>query len=266
MIPVTDLQGVKLRSVLRPVYFDDVEGQTPGFTAESIATVTSNIYARLRKRYAVPFGQAPAPLLSFGVTPPGVTLSGTPSLGSYLVVIQITTGGALGTAVFQWSQDGGTTWQGSGITTAPLVLLGNTGITAAFPGDSAAYDTSNSYAADTPVPRAILRWVTILVTEDVATRHGVNTNDPLWDRIVKPADKARAEIEEAANSQVGLFDLPLNEDSPSAIVTGGPFGFSDSSPYAWTDRQACLGRAQDACGSGGGSPCPFPPNSSWVPP
>lgn len=263
--PAVDLAGVMRRSFLRPSYFTDVEAQSPGFTVQSIASNSSSIWSRLRKRYGasgtLPFGQLPPTLVPSGLTPPSVTLTGRPTLGSYLMVIQITTGGPLGTAVFQWSSDGGVTWTSS-VTTAASVTLGTTGMTALFP-DTGNYDTSNSYAAAPPVPETILRWLTILVTADVFRRHGVNPNDPLMVGLVDEVKQVRAEIEEAANSQTGLFDLPTSEDQASAVTTGGPFVYSEQSPYTWAYRQQAA-----AQGGGGGWPPPggaCPPNS-LVPP
>ena len=237
MFPYIDLAGLKRRSFLRPNYFDDVETETPGFTAQSIATHSSSINSRLRKRYGqlLPFGQTPPALIPSGTTPPAVALQGRPTLGSFLVVITITFPGPLGTAVFSWSSNGGITNVATGVPTAPTVLLGNTGMSAVFPAGS--YDTTNVYAAAPPVPETILRWVTTLVTHDVLRRHGVNTLDPLMAGLVEEVKVVQSEIEEAANSQTGLFDLPVSEDEQSAIGTGGPLAYSEQSPYRWTELQ-----------------------------
>jgi hypothetical protein len=235
--PYIDLLGVQRRSFLRPSYFNDVEQQSKGFTVQSIASNSSSINSRLRKRYGkfLPFGQSAPALLPSGLTPPTVTLTGRPTLGSYLVQIQITTVGALGAAIFKWSSDGGVTWT-SDVLTAAQVTLGSTGMAALF-SDVGTYDTSNAYSAAPPVPETILRWITILVTADVFRRHGVNPNDPIMQGLVDEVKQVRAEIEEAANSQTGLFDLPFSEDEPSAVTTGGPRGYSEASPYTWTYRQ-----------------------------
>lgn len=345
MFPYIDLAGVQRRSVLRPSYFNDVETLTPGFTVQSISNRSSEINARLRKRYgkSLPLGQAAPPLTPSGgtTTPPGVTLSGRPTLGSYITFLQITAGGSLGTALFQWSSDGGLTWNigstlvatgtsppvvsvagagpqsspsqlqvqittggalgtaifkwstnggatwtsnvttaatvalgttgltlsfaagtysttdaytGQGIVTAATVALGTTGMTALFPA-LGTYDTTMAYEAVTPVVEDVLRWLTVLVTADVADRHGISTTDPLWIRISTRVDTVLKELEEAANSQTGLLDLPINEDEGSAITTGGPLGFSDASPYAWTDRQVALGSRQDGRGGWGRGGC-----------
>lgn len=255
--PYIDLAGVQLRSILRPSYFSDVETQTPGYTAQSIATNSSPINSQMRKRYGgiLPWGQSPPSLVPAGLTPPAVTLSGRPTLGSYQVIVQITTGGALGAAVFKWSSNGGTTYT-TGVLTAASVVLGATGMTALFPAVGT-YDVSNVYAAATPVPETILQWLTTLVTEDVSIRHGINPNDPLRIAIKERVDLTRAQLEAAANSKDGLWDLPLSEDQGSAVDTGGPMAYSEASPYAWTyaqQRAACrpynssTGRRCPLCG------------------
>jgi hypothetical protein len=263
VFPYIDLPGVQQRSVLRPSYFNDVETQTPGFTAQSIASHSSGINSRLRKRYgksgSLPFGQGAPALVPSGLTPPAVSLTGRPTLGSLLMVIGVTTPGALGTMVFEWSQNGGVTFT-EGVMSASAVLLGTTGMTALFPADT--YDASNAYAAAPPVPETILKWLTFLVTEDVATRHGINPNDPLAIRITEKAKLAEAELLEAANTQTGLFDLPSSEDEGSAIDTGGPRGYSQQSPYEWTYLQAAAaygrGRGGLGCARCGCLPCACP--------
>lgn len=73
---------------------------------------------------------------------PDVTLTGTPA-GDYVGIIEITTGGAVGAAVFRWSIDGGATWT-SGVTTAATVALGTTGLTANFSAGS--YVAADTYS------------------------------------------------------------------------------------------------------------------------
>lgn len=76
-----------------------------------------------------------------GTTPPVVTLSGSgPTIA---LRIEITTGGALGAALFRWSKNNGSTFEQSGQTTAASFPLGTTGYTAAFP--SGTYSTNNVY-------------------------------------------------------------------------------------------------------------------------
>lgn len=124
-------------------------------------------------------------------------------------------------------------------------------VEAAFPGwiaqqlaDHTAYiDTRlrKRYAAPflVPYPIAALKWLTQLVTIRVYFKRGINPDDAQFPLIQKDADTAEAEVTEAANSEIGLFDLPLRADTTATGVSkGGPFGSSDASPYSWIDQQA----------------------------
>lgn len=83
-------------------------------------------------------------VVSAGTTPPVVSLTGTPA-GFYDLRIEITAGGARGTAVFRWSTDAGNSWT-SNVTTAATVALGSTGLTAVFATGSN-YSTDNVYTS-----------------------------------------------------------------------------------------------------------------------
>lgn len=63
---------------------------------------------------------------------PAVTFTGDPD-GAYSTVrVKITLGGIRGTAQFDWSLDGGSTWEATGVATAATAALGATGLTANF--------------------------------------------------------------------------------------------------------------------------------------
>jgi hypothetical protein len=88
-----------------------------------------------------------ATLTATGTTPPAVTVSGTTKYSDQLRV-EITTGGARGTAVFRYSFDGGSNWAESGIVTAATYALltpngDASGLTLAFPVGT--YATDNVY-------------------------------------------------------------------------------------------------------------------------
>lgn len=251
--PYLDLPGFQGLSLVPSSDVALVEQVEPGFTARRIVAWSSWINARLRKRYgsptALPFGQGAPALVPAGAAPPAVSLQGRPVLGSMRVQLFITAGGPVGTAVFKWSADGGTSFT-TGVVTAPTVPLTGTGLSAIFaPGT---YATDCAYAAAPPVPDAVLGWLVALVSVDVMRKRGVNSQDPLIKEFFDEATTAKAEVKEAADSKDGLFDLPSSEDQASAIVTGGPLGCSDTSPYAWQDRQAREGYAQDAQSIRGG--------------
>jgi hypothetical protein len=76
---------------------------------------------------------------------PNVTLTGTPA-DSYNIILTITTGGIVGTAVFKWSVDGGVN-ETTGVTTAATVALGATGLTANFAAGT--YVLNETYTSST---------------------------------------------------------------------------------------------------------------------
>jgi len=90
-----------------------------------------------------------------------------------------------------------------------------------------------------PVPEIVLGWLTDLVTFDAYMKRGFNPAAEQDSEIKAAATTALEEVKEAAESKEGLFELPLREDmkGSSAIDRGGSFGYSEASPYAWTDRQ-----------------------------
>jgi hypothetical protein len=243
--PALDLATFSTRTTIPTGDVAVVEGNQPGYVNQRIVTQTGWLYNRLRKRYAktIPFGQTAPSLLAWGISPPAVTLIGRPVLGSILVRIQVTTPGPLGTAVVMYTINGGSTWTTS-VTTAPTVLLGTSGMSAVFPVGT--YDTSNQYAAATPVPESFLDWLTVLVSNDVMWKRGTNPQDPAIVALTERRKQVLDEVKEAADSKDGLFDLPISDDEQSAISSGGPMGTSNASPYAWTTQTGNAGRAQDA--------------------
>ena len=268
MNPYLDTAGFRAMTLMPPAAVDLVEQQQPGFVKQRIAVRSSTINAAARKRYgaatalgnSLPFGQRPPALVAAGTSPPVVTLIGRPVLGSMRVSIQVVAPGALGTATFAWSQDGGTTWHpdsppallagaGVGIATAASVTLGTTGLAAQFPAN-VTYSADNLYQADTPVPGAILEWLCNVVTVDVFMRIGTNPQDPGITLFMQQYSEALAQIKEAADGKDGLLDLPISEDLGSAVTTGGVLSYSETSPYVWTDRERDAAYFQDMSGRG----------------
>lgn len=82
-----------------------------------------------------------------GTTPPVVTVAGSPK-GHYLMQVDLTTGGALATAEFRWSIDGGSTWVATSVLSAATVELKtatfDTGLTITMPAGT--YNADNLYA------------------------------------------------------------------------------------------------------------------------
>ena len=217
-------------------------------------------------------------LVATGTTPPAATISGLSTLPLITSLqIQITSAGALGTAAFRWSLNGGTTWSnavtasavplpgtgltvsfppgiyatnnvyvGQGVTTAASVPLTGTGLTAQFPAGT--YATDNVYEAEPPVPQAVLSWMTAILTEQMYKKRGRDAADPAMVDVTADAKLANDEITEAANSQTGLYDLPLNDAvDATGVSKGGPLSYTETSPYIAADIQEQLGRAEDWC-------------------
>lgn len=247
--PALDRAGYGRRSALPGDYLDEVDREAAGYIAKRIGVWTDRFYSQLRKLYLVPFGLGAPPITSQGTAPPAVALSGTPVVGSMEIVIQITTPGVLGTSAFRWSSDGGQTWT-AGVTTAASVVLGSTGLSALFAAGT--YSGDNLFTAPTPIVETFLQWLTDVVNLDVLRKRRVS---PDVDRKIFEDEAARvlSEVEKAANSKDGLFDLPMVADTqPSAVRKGGPLFYSESSPFVSADRQEREGRIEDARGFGTG--------------
>lgn len=106
-----------------------------------------------------------------------------------------------------------------------------------------------------PVPYVVEGWLARIVTPRVWTKRGVNATDEQWQDIRKDDLDARAEIAQAANSETGLFDLPLRQNTTiSGIAKGYPRVYSEQSPYVWTDIQRARATQEDESGSGSGTP------------
>jgi len=100
-------------------------------------------------RSSIPSSYKPAlftTVTSTGTTPPQIALGGTPA-AVYSAKLEVTTAGALGTMVFRWSSDGGTTWTSNVTSTTTAMTLGTTGITVTFAAGT--YAADNTYAFTT---------------------------------------------------------------------------------------------------------------------
>ena len=102
-----------------------------------------------------------------------------------------------------------------------------------------------------PYPVAVCGWLARIVTVKCFLKRGVDPQDEQFDEYKSDAAAAMDEIKEAANSETGLFELPLRADkNASGISRGGTFGYSETSPYVWADIQGRVGHAEDRNGGG----------------
>lgn len=252
MYPYLDLQGFFRRTIMAQGELNYIEQDSPGWLVSRIAMRQSLMNGLLRKRYgnagnrsSLPFGQSTPPLTGpLGSTQ--IVTGGRPVLGSQELIVQITAGNT-----FKWSVDNGVSFTtGVAISSGSPISLGTSGVTLTF--STATYNVGDTYQAPTPVPSIILVWLVSMVTYDAYRKRGMNPQDPSGELIVKEYTDAITDLKEAANSKDGLFDLPSNEDADSAVVTGGPLGYSEQSPYVWQDLQRCAGTGEDISGTGEG--------------
>ena len=248
MFPALDY-GYFASTTLLPVeYVDQVRITRPGFLEQRVLRWTERLYSQLSKRYGqgttannIPFGNTPPTFTSQGTTPPQITLSGVPTLGSLRLQVQVLSG-----TTFQWSLDGGVNWTGP--LTIATTVLGTTGLTLTF--GAGTYSTDNFYIAPTPVPTAILGWIVDLLNLDILRARGFNPNDPQPQLLIEDAKRALEEVAQAANSKDGLFNLPVVDEGADATCVGGPLWYTEQSPYVGADQQERAGIPEDFCGQG----------------
>lgn len=98
-----------------------------------------------------------------------------------------------------------------------------------------------------PVPEIVLGWLVAVVTVKAYQKRGWNPSDQQSQDILDEAKEALEQLKEAADSEIGLFDLPLRADAENAsgVTKGGPLGYTETSPYRWTDVQAEAADADD---------------------
>lgn len=102
-----------------------------------------------------------------------------------------------------------------------------------------------------PVPEVVRGWLARLVTFEVWQRRGWDPQDPQAVQIQRAADVARDDVKEAADAVQGLYDIPLlNGEGKSLLSKPRTFGYSEASPYVWTDEQVVTGSYEDDNGGG----------------
>ncbi|HEX8795458.1 MAG TPA: phage protein Gp36 family protein [Polyangiaceae bacterium] len=89
-----------------------------------------------------------------------------------------------------------------------------------------------------PVNEKVLSWITDLVTWDAFNKRGRNPSSPEMQDVKDARDLVYTQVKEAADSQNGLYDLPLRQDAEdeSGIATGGPLGTAQRSVYTFIDE------------------------------
>lgn len=97
-----------------------------------------------------------------------------------------------------------------------------------------------------PAPLVVQDWLARIVELAAWLKRGVTSTDEQFQEYKARAMAAIDEIGKAADSVDGLFDLPLSATgTASAVSAGFTRGYSEQSPYVWTDQQAEIGHAED---------------------
>ena len=102
-----------------------------------------------------------------------------------------------------------------------------------------------------PPPEVVCEWLQRMTSVDVLMKRGVDPNDPTAARVIEAAEKAEAELKEAADAAEGLFDLPLRDDEDASDISkGGPLFYTETSPYVAFDTQRRVGIVEDETSRG----------------
>lgn len=100
-------------------------------------------------------------------------------------------------------------------------------------------------------PSQAQQWLCDLATFDAYLKRGIDPTDAQIQEIEARYKEAKAEIAEAANSESGLFELPLRTDGTGQGVSkGAPLFATQSSPYTWQTAQRSAGVQEDQADDG----------------
>jgi len=107
------------------------------------------------------------------------------------------------------------------------------------------------YAAPfaTPYPDPLKFNVAREVAWRLWLKRGFNPSSAMDQTLEKDHLEALEWLREAADSEKGLVELPARQATPgeaAAVNAGGPFGYSEASPYVWTTAQRDAGLEEDA--------------------
>lgn len=104
-----------------------------------------------------------------------------------------------------------------------------------------------------PAPLVVQRWLCQLVNVQVMLVIGVDQTDLMYGVVQGQYDQVLKELDVAANSDTGNFELPLKATVDTIGVSKGfPRVYSEQSPYVAFDRQRKTGRDEDERGRGSG--------------
>lgn len=101
-------------------------------------------------------------------------------------------------------------------------------------------------SADPNFPSVAQQWLCDLATFDAYLKRGIDPTDAQIQEIEKRYNAVKAEVQEAADAESGLFELPLRTDGTGQGVTkGAPLFATQTSPYTWRTQQRAAGVLED---------------------
>lgn len=179
------------------------------------------------------------PVSQVGVGTGTVTPSGTPIIDA-VIVVQILSPGAVGTATFQYSTDGGATFSGSHTTSGAFVVPGS-GLTLAFAG--APFEINDEYLFSTS-------WITIVGTDQetdpslqarcLARWPSLSVAPPqavyeLWAKAASPqVTQATAIPDPNVAGQVDVFVASGGGSAPAGVVAAAQLYINPRVPLTTT--------------------------------
>lgn len=91
-----------------------------------------------------------------------------------------------------------------------------------------------------PCPAKVKEWLVRLLDARSYLKLGVDANDQQIEWIHADVAEVFKEMQEAADSQTGLWQLPLIQGQPGSngIISPKVLSFSQASPYSWIKTQA----------------------------
>ena len=103
-------------------------------------------------------------------------------------------------------------------------------------------------------PDALLDWIARAVLPDMWRARGANPSDAQTADAIADREAVMKEVQvEASDVSNGLIELPLaNDEAGSGVSQGGPYGYTEASPYVAFDAQRTAAELEDCSGYGTG--------------
>jgi len=97
----------------------------------------------------------------------------------------------------------------------------------------------HKYAIPLPTGHATIDgWIVAEVQRFAAVKIGIDPSDLLFEEIRAAAELAEEQIKDASDPKSERWNIPLvTARDGSAIAKNAPLGYSEASPWAWTDEQ-----------------------------